>query len=204
LDKYSDFAALPATHVTHYKHGPHDMQHVSCTDKINQAESMRFSSRFKTSPTACIQPTGLRTTEYVTNRMKVIDDAPRFLSDQAINGIRATENVHLDIIDANLPESLEKAEKFAKICDLNGNLGAKVKEMEATGPVQEGPSRELAAAQQEIQELEEELQIKKRWSAKLDTWLDKFQSEPEKKKETVIAQLQLEKDMLLHQVKDLW
>ena len=136
--------------------------------------------------------------------MKVIDDAPRFLSDQAINGIRATENVHLDIIDANLPESLEKAEKFAKICDLNGNLGAKVKEMEATGPVQEGPSRELAAAQQEIQELEEELQIKKRWSAKLDTWLDKFQSEPEKKKETVIAQLQLEKDMLLHQVKDLW
>ena len=155
----SDFTALPATHDTH------DTHDVSFTDKIDKAESIRFSSRFKTSTTAGFQPTELRTTEYITNRMKIIDDGPGVLSDQAINWIRATEDVQLEIIDANLSESLEQAEKFAKICDLNESLAAKVKDLEATEPVRDGPSRELAAAQREIEELEEKLQIEKRRSA---------------------------------------
>jgi polyhydroxyalkanoate synthesis regulator phasin len=82
-------------------------------------------------------------------------------------------------------------------------LAAKVKDLEATGPVQEGPSRELAAAQQEIEELKEELKIEKRHSAKSERWLDNCKSEPETTEQTDIAQLQLEKDMLLHQVKNL-
>ena len=193
----SDFTALPATHDTH------DTHDVSFTDKIDKAESIRFSSRFKTSTTAGFQPTELRTTEYITNRMKIIDDGPGVLSDQAINWIRATEDVQLEIIDANLSESLEQAEKFAKICDLNESLAAKVKDLEATEPVRDGPSRELAAAQREIEELEEELQIEKRRSAKLERRLDKCKSEPETTEQTDIAQLRLEKDMLLHQVKNL-
>jgi hypothetical protein len=60
--------------------------------------------------------------------MKIIDDAPRLLSDQAINRIRATEDVQLEIIDANLSESLKQAEKFAKTCHLNVSLAAKVKD----------------------------------------------------------------------------
>jgi len=59
------------------------------------------------------------------------------------------------------------------------------------------------AAQWEIEELEEELQIKKRRSAKLERRLDKCKSEPETTEQTDIAQLRLEKDMLLHQVKNL-
>jgi hypothetical protein len=94
--------------------------------------------------------------------MKIIDDSPGVMSDQAINWIRATEDVQLEIIDANLSESLEQAEKFPKICDLNESLAAKVKDLEATEPVQDGPSRELAAAQREIEKLEAELQIEKR------------------------------------------
>jgi hypothetical protein len=58
--------------------------------------------------------------------MKIIDDGPGVLSEQAINWIRATKDVQLEIIDANLSESLEKAEKFAKIRDLNKSLAAKV------------------------------------------------------------------------------
>jgi chromosome segregation ATPase len=96
-----------------------------------------------------------------------------------------------------------RAEKFAKICALNKRLAAKVKDLDATGPVQEGPSRELVAAQQEIEELEEELQIEKRRSAKLEKRRDKCKSEPESTEQTDIAQLQLEKDMLLHQIKNL-
>jgi len=196
----SDFAALPAMHNTHNTHNTHD---VSFTDKIDKAESIRFSSRFNTSATAGFQPTELRTTEYVTNRMKVIDNGPGHLSDQAINWIRATEDVQLEIINAHLSESLGQAKKFAKICDLNESLAAKVKDLEATEPVQDRPSRELAAAQQEIEELEEELQIEKRRSAKLERRLDKCKSELETTEHPDIAQLRLEKDMLLHQVKNL-
>jgi hypothetical protein len=51
--------------------------------------------------------------------MKFIDDGPGHLSDQAITWIRGTDEVELVIMKANLSESLEQAEKFAKICDLN-------------------------------------------------------------------------------------
>jgi hypothetical protein len=72
----SDFAALPATHNTH------DTHNLSFTDTIDKAESIRFSSRFKTSTTVGFQPTELRRTEYITNRMKNIHDGPGVLSDQ--------------------------------------------------------------------------------------------------------------------------
>jgi len=121
--------ALPAMHDTH------DTHDVSFTDKIDRAKSIRFGSRLKTSTTGGFQPTELRTTEYITNRMKIIDDGPGVLSDQAINWIRATEDVQLEIIDANISESLEQAEKFAKICDLNASLAAIVKDLEATEAV---------------------------------------------------------------------
>jgi len=78
--------------------------------------------------------------------MKIIDDGPGVLSYQAIDWIRATEDVQLEILDANLSESLEQAEKFTKICNLNESLPVKVKDMEATEPIRDGPSRELAAA----------------------------------------------------------
>jgi hypothetical protein len=174
----SNFAALPAMHDTH------DAEDVWFTDKIDKAESIRYRSRFETSATAGFQPTELRTAEYATNRMNVIEDGPGHLSDQAFNWIRATEDVQLEIIDANLSESLEQIGKFAKICDLNESLAAKVKDLEATGPLQEGPSRELAATQEEIEELEEELKI-------------------ETTEQTDLAQLRPAKDMLLHQVKNL-
>jgi len=83
-----------------------------------------------TSTTVGFQPTELRTTEYITTRMNIIDDSPGVLSDQAINWIRATEDVQLEIIDANLSESLEHAEEFAKICDLNESLATEVRDLE--------------------------------------------------------------------------
>ncbi|KAF8243357.1 hypothetical protein K440DRAFT_637620 [Wilcoxina mikolae CBS 423.85] len=46
------------------------------------------------------------------------------------------ENVQLEIIDAGLSNSLEQAEKLAKICNLNESLVAKVKNLEAAKPVQ--------------------------------------------------------------------
>jgi hypothetical protein len=82
-------------------------------------------------------------------------------------------------------------------------LAAKVIDLEATEPIRDSLSRELAAAQGEIEELEEKLQIKKRRSAKLERRLDKCKSEPETTEQTDIAQLRLEKDMLLQQVKNL-
>jgi hypothetical protein len=51
--------------------------------------------------------------------------------------------------------------------------------------------------------LEEPLQIEKRRSAKLERLLDKCKLEPETTEQTDITQLWLEKDMLLHQVKNL-
>jgi chromosome segregation ATPase len=123
------------------------------------------------------------------------------LSDQAINWIKATEEGQLEIIDAGLSESLEQAESFAKICDLNESLAATVKELEAAEPVQ-GRIKELEAAHQEIDELEEELRIEKRRSAKLERRLEKWKSEPSTE-QTYVTQLRLEKDMLLHQVKNI-
>ena len=149
----SDFAALPATPDTHNTHN------VSFTDDIDKAESIRFSSRFKTSTSVGLQPTELCTTEYITNRMKIIDDSPGVLSDQAINWIRATEDVQLEIIDANLSESLEQAEKFAKICNLNESLSAKVEDLEVSEPFRDGPSWASAAAQLNNEQLEEEPRI---------------------------------------------
>ena len=143
-------------------------------------------------------PTELRTTEYITNLMTIIDDGPGVLSDHAINWIRATEDVQLEIFDANLSESLEQAEIFGKICDLNESLAAKVKDLEATEPVRDGLSKKSEATQREIDEFDKELQIEKCRSAKLERWLDKCKSEL-----TDIAQPRLEKDMLLHQVKNL-
>jgi len=184
-------------------HNTHDTHDVSFADKIDKAESIRFSSRFKISTTMGFQPTEISTTEYITNQMKIIDDGPGVLSDQAINWIRATEDVQLEIIDDDHSESLEQAMKFTNICDLTESLATKVKDLEVTKPIQDGPSRELAAAQQEIQELEEELQIEKHQSDKLERQLDKCKSEPETTEQTDIAQLWLEKDKLLHQVKNL-
>jgi chromosome segregation ATPase len=113
------------------------------------------------------------------------------------------EDVQLEIIDANLSESLEQAEKFAKICDLNESLATKVKDLEATESVRDGTIREIAAAQREIEELEEELQIEKPRSPKVERRRDKCKSEPERTEQTDIAPLRLEKDMRLHQVKQL-
>jgi hypothetical protein len=182
----SDFAPLPATH---------DAQDVSFSDRINKADSIRFSSKFTTLTTASFEPGELRTAEYVTKRKKVIDDGLGHLSDQARHWINATEDVQLEIIDAGL------SEKFAKICDLNESVAAKVKELEAAEPVQ-GPNKELVAAHQEIEELEEELWIEKRRSAKLERRLAKCKSGPPTE-QTDVAQLRLEKDMLLHQVKNI-
>jgi len=69
--------------------------------------------------------------------------------------------------------------------------------------MQDSLTRELAVAQEEIEPLEEELQIEKCRSTKLERWLDKCKLESETKELRDIAQLWLEKDMLLHQVKNL-
>jgi len=197
MQESSDFTALRAAH------NMHDTHDVSGTDQTDQAESIWFSSRLKTSTTAGFQHTELRTTEYITIRMKVIDDGPGVLSDRGIYWIKATGDVQLEVIDVNLSESLKQAEKVSKICDLNESLAAKVQDLEAAEPVRDSPSREYAAAQQEIEELEKELQIKKCQSTKLERQFDKSKSEPETTKQTDITQLRLEKDMLLHQLKNL-
>jgi hypothetical protein len=64
-------------------------------------------------------------------------------------------------------------------------------------------TRELAATQQEVEQLKEELQIKKCRSTNLDRRLNKCKYEPETTENKDIAQLQWEKDILLHQVKNL-
>jgi hypothetical protein len=113
------------------------------------------------------------------------------------------EDDQLEIIDANLTRSLEQAETFTNICDLNESLAAKVKNLQATELFHDGPTRELAAAQHDIEEFEEELQIEERWFARLERQLDKCKSELETTEQTHIAQLRLGKDMLLHLVKNL-
>ncbi|KAF8242966.1 hypothetical protein K440DRAFT_638094 [Wilcoxina mikolae CBS 423.85] len=118
----SNFAAIPARHDTSDTHDVHDAQNVS--PRIDRTESIRFTNSLTTSATAGLQPAELRTEEYITKRQKIIADGPRPLSDQAINWIKAMEDVQLEIINAGLLESLEQAEKFANICDLNECLAA--------------------------------------------------------------------------------
>ena len=135
------------TYHTHDTHDTHDM-HDTCdmhdtqdkhdvrfTDKIENVESIRFGSRCRTSSSQGFQATELCTTEYVTNRIKVINDGPGVLSDKVINCIRAMEDIQLEILDANLTKSLEQGEKLAKICDLNESLADKFQDLEATEPV---------------------------------------------------------------------
>jgi hypothetical protein len=123
----SNFATIPAMH------GAHDAQDISFKDRIDQAESIRFSNNFKTLAEG-FEPAEPRSAEYVTTRKKIIDDGPGHLSDQAINWIKATEDVQLEIIDAGLSESLKRAEKFAKICDLNESLAAKSRNRRLLSP----------------------------------------------------------------------
>ena len=101
-----------------------------------------FSSRFEMSVSVGFQPTQLRTTAYVINRMKAINDRPGLLTDQEIIWIRAMEDVQWDIIHATVSESVQQGDRFSKICDLNESLAAEVKALEAMEPVQDGPSRE--------------------------------------------------------------
>lgn len=99
--------------------------------------------------------------------------------DQAINLIRAMEDIQLEIVDANLSESHEQAETFAKIPDLNECLDNKVKDREGADLIQDGPRKEWMATQQEVENMEDELQITKHLSAKLERSLNKWKSEPE-------------------------
>jgi hypothetical protein len=59
----SNFMAHLALHDLHNMDNMHDVQDVSFADIIDQAESIRFRSTFKTSATAGLQPTKLCTTE---------------------------------------------------------------------------------------------------------------------------------------------
>jgi hypothetical protein len=122
----------------------HNAKDLTFTDKIDKAEPIRFSSWFKTSATTGFQPTERVTTEYILNWIKAIDGSPGLWSAQAINCIRATEDVQLEIIDGNLPSTLEHADMIAKICVLNESWAAYVTEMVATELVQDGPTREFA------------------------------------------------------------
>jgi hypothetical protein len=170
----SDWTVLPATHnthnmhnthYTHTTHNTHNTYDVSFTDTITIAESIRFSSRFKTSATVGFQPTELGTTEYVTNRTKVICHGPGLMSDHATNRNRAMDDIQSEINVANHSESHDQAENFAKFCYLNECLATPINDLEDTVPIQDGPSRELAATKQEIEGWEEDLQIEKRRSA---------------------------------------
>jgi hypothetical protein len=159
---FSDFAPLPAMH---------DTQDVSFSDRINMAESIRFSSKFTTLAAAAFKSGKFHPTEYITKRKKVIDDSPGHLSRQAINWNKATEDVQLEIIEVGLLESLKQAKQVAKICDLKESLAGKVKELEAEHS--QGPNKELVAAHQDINKLEEELRIEKCRSVKLKRLLEK-------------------------------
>jgi hypothetical protein len=113
------------------------------------------------------------------------------------------EDVQLEIIDTTLSERLEEGNIFANISNLNENLSTRVKGLEATELVQDGPSKELAATLQEPVELEEELQIEKSRFAKLARRLHKCKSEPETMEDTDISWLWLQQDMVVYQVKNL-
>ncbi|KAF8245057.1 hypothetical protein K440DRAFT_646585 [Wilcoxina mikolae CBS 423.85] len=187
----SDFETIPAMHDASDIH-----------DTIDKTESSRLSSSHTTLATVDFEPAEHCTPEYISKRQKVINDGPGHLSDQAINWIKAMEDVELEINDVNLSKSHKQAKKFSNIWNLNKSLVAKVKDLEAAEPVQ-GPHKELAAAHQEIDKLKKELRIEKHRSAKLERWLEKCKSELESKNQIHITQLWLEKDMLLHRVKSL-
>jgi hypothetical protein len=151
---------------------------VSAMYTIYKAELIRITSRFKTSATPDFKPTELCMTEYITKRICTVEDSPELLSEQAINWIRAAEAVQLETMDVNISESLLQAEKLAKICNLNKTLVAKDNHLEAVEAIQDGQSKELVAAQQEINEFEE-LQMEKYCSANLERQLNYCKSKPE-------------------------
>jgi chromosome segregation ATPase len=165
------------------------------------AESIRFSSQFTTLNATGIETGALHMGEYSTKQKTVIDDGPGHLSDKAMNCIKAAEDAQHQITNAGLSESLEQAENFTKMCDINNSLAAKVKELEAAEPIQ-GPNNELEAAHQEIDELREELQIDMRHSAKLERRLEMYNSDLSTA-QTDVSQLRLEQNMLLHHVKNI-
>jgi len=76
-------------------------------------------------------------------------------------------DLQLEIIDMNLLESLNQANKMTKICDLNQSLAAEVIDLKATKPSQDCLSNKVAAAHWEIEELEKDVWIEKRHCTKL-------------------------------------
>ncbi|KAF8244559.1 hypothetical protein K440DRAFT_635985 [Wilcoxina mikolae CBS 423.85] len=174
----SNFAPIAATHNILDVHDAHYAHNVSLRDRIDKMESIRFSNSFTTSVTVGFQSAEYRTDEYITKRQQIIVDCLESLSDQAFNWIRATVEDQLEMIDADLSESLESAEKLANIGDLNESLAANVKDFETVESVQ-GPNKELVAAHQEIEELEEEVRIEMRRFAKLERQLEKCKSDPD-------------------------
>jgi len=120
-------------------HDKHNMQDVTFTDTIDKAEYIRYSSRIMTSKTVGFPLTELCTTQYVRKWTNIIDRSSGLLSDRAINWIRVTENIQLDIPNSNLLISLEKDEKFNKICDLNKSFATEVTVLEAAEAVQDRP-----------------------------------------------------------------
>jgi hypothetical protein len=129
------------------------LEDPSSTDTFDKVESIRIITRFKTSITTGFHPTKLVATEDVTDRKMVHEDSHGILPERAINCIRATEHVQHEIIDDNRSSSLEDAEALSMLFDLNESLAPTLKNFEANGPVQAGPSRELVAAHKDIEEL---------------------------------------------------
>ncbi|KAF8241388.1 hypothetical protein K440DRAFT_643711 [Wilcoxina mikolae CBS 423.85] len=162
---FSDFAAIPATHDTSDMHDAHDAQNVS--PRIDRTESIRFSNSLTTSATTGFQTAELRTEEYVAKRQIIIADGPGPLSDQAINWIKAREDVQLEMIDAGLCE-----QRVGGSSPRNRRVGGRASDREAS----------LC----QIGEAAREVQVRPGVNAKHP-----------------VAQLRLEKDMLLHQVKSL-
>jgi len=132
--------------------------------------------------------------------MTHIDNSLGLLSDQAINWMRVREDIHLEIIDATITESLHELGIFTTISDLNKSLSATVNFLKITEPIQDDSSKKLVATQYEPEELEEDLWLQNHHSTKLERGLDKSKSEPEILEQTDIAQLQAEQDLLLHEV----
>lgn len=75
--------------------------------------------------------------------------------------------------------------------------------IEATETLLDSPTMQLAAAYQWNEELKGDLQIEKRHSAKWEREFDKWQLKSEATDQSSTSQLQLDKDMLLHQFKSL-
>jgi len=67
--------------------------------------------------------------------MNIIYDDLRPLPDQAMNCIRAMQDIELEITNDILSQSIEKVGEFTIICDLNQGLATNVKDFEAAEPV---------------------------------------------------------------------